>query len=128
MQAALYDFYMEQGSLFNENIVWNDSAGAPHDLTGYYAKLSLRSNKGDAAAVFTFVTGTPGPGQGQITITAGTGTINLVASCVLTRALTFVRCFYDLLLCTSTSDPLTATDTMRLAEGQFFLSKSVTRT
>jgi hypothetical protein len=127
VQAAKYDFYVDQGSLFDETVVWRDNSGTVHDLTNYKAKLSLRKNKADAAATFTFVTGSPGTGQGQITITAISGSIRLVATCALTRAMNFDRCFYDLQLCTSTTDPYTATDTIRIMEGLFFLDYMTTK-
>jgi hypothetical protein len=130
MQAAEYDFYIEQGSAFDESIVWNDAAGAAHNLTGYSAKLSLRKNKGDAAAILTFISPTASASQGQITIPYGAGangTIRLQITCVIMRTFTAKRCFYDLQLCTSTTDPFTATDTFRLLEGQFILNETATK-
>jgi hypothetical protein len=122
MQAGLYDFVMEQGGVFDEYLVWNGKS-----LTGYLAKMSLRKNKNDTAAVFTLVTGTPAVGQGQITITSGTGNIRLYAIADLTRALTFDRCFYDLELASDGTDPHTSDVTVRLLEGTVILNKEASK-
>jgi hypothetical protein len=127
MQAAEYDFYIEQGSAFDETIVWTDSADAAVNLTGYSARLSLRTNKGATTPTFEFESTTPSAAQGTITLGGVLGTIRLTADADLTRVMTFDRCFYDLELASDGTDPHTSNYTIRLVEGFFILSKEVSK-
>jgi hypothetical protein len=45
MAASKYDFTIEQGTSFKFSLIYKDSNNVPIDLTGWCARLSLKSNK-----------------------------------------------------------------------------------
>jgi hypothetical protein len=46
MAASKYDFAIEQGTSFRLSLVYKDSEGNPVDLTGWCARLILKTNSG----------------------------------------------------------------------------------
>jgi hypothetical protein len=126
MQAGKYDFVMEQGAVFDENVYWILDTGIPKNITGYSAKMSIRQTVNSVAAIFSLYT-TPTPGCGTITITGSSGKVRLYANADLTRALSFTSAVYDLELASDGTDPHTSDYAVRLLEGKITFSKEVTK-
>ena len=73
--AGIYNFTMDQGSTWTLQLVYNDSTGAPVNLTGYTAEMQIRRKFDSENPVLTLSTS-----NGGITITPLTGTLNLIAT------------------------------------------------
>lgn len=116
MAAATYDFEIEQGATLIKPIVWNDSTGAPVNLTGYTAKMQVRQSVASEEVLLELSTT-----NGKIQLTPLTGTITLVFSAATTAAINWKRGKYDLEL-TSADGTVT-----RLIEGEINISKEITR-
>lgn len=116
MAAATYDFDIEQGATLLKPIVWKDSTGTPVNLTGYTARMQVRSSTA-SPDVLLEMTST----NGKIQITPSTGTVTLVFSAATTAAITWKRGKYDLEMVSSDG---TVT---RLIEGQISVSQEITR-
>ena len=118
MRAAKYNIVIEQGADFTWLIQWTDSAGTPHDLTGYSARMKVKLSKDHAGNIYSWTSGS------ELTITAATGliTIDVAASAINTGISTtpFTRAVYDLELVDGSSN------VVRLVEGSVTLSKEVT--
>lgn len=114
MTAGIYNFTIDQGSTWTLQLIYEDPNGAPINLTGYTAKMQVRSKSNSSTAVLTLATG----GQG-ITITGPTGTINLIATDEQTGAIAAGFYVYDLEL--DNGGVIT-----RLIQGQITLSPQVT--
>ena len=90
------------------------SALGPQDITGYTAKMQMRSYPDSPDAVLTLDT------TSGITITGATGTIALHATATQTGAIDEGPYYYDL-------EIYSGTDTTRVAQGQIVVSAQVTR-
>jgi hypothetical protein len=121
MLAALKDYTIEQGAVFDEQLQWLDSDGNVVDLTGYTALAQVRKNKADTSVTTTFT----------VTLGGTNGTIRLQLTSAQTRSLSFERAFWDIELCPTGLDATlfnsTSDDLIRLVEGQIFLSKETTK-
>ena len=113
MTAGIYNFTIDQGSTWTLQLIYKDPNGAPINLSGYTAKMQLRSKFDSADAVLTLTSGS------GITIDGPTGTINLVATDEQTEAIKSGFYVYDLEL--SNGGVIT-----RLIQGQVTLSPQVT--
>lgn len=114
MTAGIYNFTMDQGSTWTLSLIYKDPNGDPIDLTGYTAKMQLRSKSNSSTAVLTLATGGDG-----ITITPLTGTISLYATDEQTGLIASGFYVYDLEL--DNGGAIT-----RLIQGQVTLSPQVT--
>lgn len=114
MTAGIYNFTIDQGSTWTLQLVYNNPQGAPINLTGYTARMQIRSKSNSPTAVLTLNTG----GQG-ITITGPTGTLDLIATDEQTGAIPAGFYVYDLEL--SNNGVIT-----RLIQGQVTVSPQVT--
>ena len=118
MISGKYDFIVEEGSTFDEYVIWKDKDGNAHDVTGYTAKMEIRQNKADTSAI------------DEVTVSVGTtdGRFDLDMTSTETRALSFNgRAFYDLEVSPGGEDCHTAADVIRILEGVITLSREVTR-
>jgi hypothetical protein len=104
-----------QGATWNRVITYMDSNRVPIDLTGYTAKMQLRSDYGQKFAYLTLSTGT-----GEIVITPLTGTIEITISATVTKALKVYTYVYDLEI-TSPGSVVT-----RLLQGKITVTPEVT--
>ena len=52
MAAGRYSFVIEQGATTDFEVAYNDSTGTPVDLTGYQAKMQIRSNYGSSGTLY----------------------------------------------------------------------------
>jgi hypothetical protein len=114
--AGIYDIVADQGATFTRVIVWKDSNGVPIDVSGYSARMQLRSQVDSAGgAVFEFTSD-----NGRISLGGTAGTITLSAAATATAAVAADTYVYDLEL--EESGVVT-----RLVQGQFELRGEVTR-
>jgi hypothetical protein len=123
MIAKELDITIEQGATFDETFTWNDSAGAPMNLTGFTGLMMLREEGKDGTLTFTFST-SPASIDGSIILGGAAGTIRLLASFTLTGGIPKGRYAYDLEL----TDPAPTPDKVyRLMEGFITVSREATR-
>lgn len=81
MPAATYNIVADQGATFSRVITWKNTAGTPINLTGYTAKMQVRTTPSAASAVLTLSTAAGsivlGGALGTITLTASAATMNM---------------------------------------------------
>ncbi len=111
---ATLDLTIYQGATFRKRLVWTVN-GTAVDLTGFTARMQIRSSIGDSTALIEMTTE-----NGGISITAVDGQIDLFISSDDTASLSFNSGVYDLEL--NDSGEVT-----RLVMGKVNLSKEVTR-
>jgi len=111
--ASIYNGIIDQGATWTVNIVYYDYNNVPVDLTGYSARMQLRS-KYDSSAVLTLSTAT-----GEIVITGPTGQIAITASATQTQAIASGIYVYDLEL-------TSGAEITRLIQGQMTVRENVT--
>lgn len=117
MAAAVYDITIEQGSVFELNLVYKDNAGTPINLTGYSARMQVRQKYSSTTPVLSLVSPT------NITLGGALGTIAVKAAATATADLGIKTGVYDLELV----PPSGAGDAFRLVEGSVVVTPEVTR-
>lgn len=85
-----YNITVKKGTTFQLPIIYQDSNGAPINLTGYTARLQVRPYEGGLLVTELNTT------NGQITINGATGTLTLSMSQTVTAALPTGQYQYDL--------------------------------
>ena len=115
MTAGIYNFMMDQGSVFSVALVYTDSSNVPINLTGFTAKMQLRQNYNSTDADLTLATAT-----GEIVIVGATGSITVSATAVQTAALSPGFYVYDLEL-------TSGANISRLIQGQVTVAEQVTQ-
>lgn len=115
MAAALNLPIIEKGATYRHKLVWNDTLGAPIDLTGATAKMQVRSSVTSPDILLELNTENT-----RIIITPLTGTIELIVSAADTSALLGRGGSYDL-------EIIQAGATTRLIEGKIVFKDEVTR-
>lgn len=115
MAATTYDLLIEQGATFSQLVTYKES-GVAVNLTGYTARMQVRSTLESASTVVELTTA-----NGRIALGGAAGTITLTISATDTAALTAGRGVYDLEL-VSGSGIVT-----RLLQGVATISRNVTR-
>lgn len=116
MTAAVYSLLIEQGSTLSLPMVWRDSTGTPVDLTGWTARLQIRTSPQDADIQLELTTE-----NGGITLGTIDGAIVLFADATATAALAWPRAVYDLEMIAPSGA------VRRLLRGEAVLSLEVTR-
>lgn len=111
-----YSFTIYQGATFSRVLTWKDEAGTLINLTGFTARMHIRTSK-DAAAPFVTLT----TENGGITLGGALGTITLAIAAAATAILSEESGVYDLELVSGTGV------VTRLLEGAVTVSKEVTR-
>lgn len=116
--AGTYNIEADQGSTLTRTITWKQSNGVPVDLSGFTARMHVRTAV-DAASV-TLEASTS---NGRIVLggVAGTVTINVESSAM--EAIAAGSYVYDLELVSPTATPVVT----RLVEGTFTVDAEVTR-
>ena len=117
--AGLYNITCQQGATFQRQVTWTDSARDAYNLTGYTARMQVRSDVTSNTIIATLST-TAG-NTGTITLGGTAGTVDLLISATNTAALTAGQYVYDLEL-VSGGGVVT-----RLLEGNFKVTAEVTR-
>ncbi len=120
MGAGIYDLAVEQGSTYTRVFTWTTGGtgcnpGTPVDLTGYGAKMQIRSNVSSPTVLFEASTA-----NGNIVLGGTLGTITLTIPALDSAAWTFVTGVYDLEL-------TMGVDATRLLQGKVAVSREVTR-
>jgi len=114
--AGIYNIIADQGSTFSRQLTWNDSNGSAVNLTGYTARMDVRTSIDAAgAAVLSLTTE-----NGRIVLGGSAGTINLSAEATATQAIESGNYVYDLEL-------VSGSTVTRLVQGSFVLRGEVTR-
>lgn len=113
--AVELNLEIEQGATFTLDLSVVDGAGDARDLTGYTARMSIKRNVADVAALLELTTD-----NGRIVITAASGLVQLVLAAAETAALTFTRGMYDLELVSAGGDVI------RLCQGAVCVAANVT--
>lgn len=111
-----YDFTLYQGATFLRTLTWQDENETAINLTGYTARMHLRTSQ-DAETPFVILT----TENGGITLGGSAGTITLTISAGDTAEITETSGVYDLEII-SGSGVVT-----RLLAGKILVSKEVTR-
>ncbi len=96
MPAGVYNFTIEQGETFVRVLTWQDEELALVNLTGYTARMQLRANRSDTAAVSLTTD------NGGIVLGGAAGTITITITAAQTAALVSSVYFYDLELVSGT--------------------------
>ena len=115
MSTGKCNFTIKQGSTFRKPFQWI-AAGTPVDMTGWTARMQVRSEVGSETVIAELTTE-----NGGITIEPLEGKINLYLSDVETSAFSFEDAVYDIELVDQ------AGDVHRDIEGKIKLSPEVTR-
>ena len=114
--AGIYNIIAYQGSTFTRQLTWEDSAGSAINLTGYTARMDVRTSI-DAAGAATLSLTTA---NGRIVLGGTAGTIALSAEGTATAAVVAGDYVYDLEL-------VSGSTITRLVQGTFTLRGEVTR-
>jgi len=131
MSAGRYPIYIEQGASLDFEVQYLDSNGNPVDLSGYSAKMQIRSAPAATTAYITLTSTLQPDGSGlnlsgsHSTKPPSSGSIGVFISACSSSDLTFTDAVYDLELSVPYEggcDYVT-----RLIQGPVRLSKEVTR-
>ena len=93
MAASKYDFAIEQGTSFRFSLVYKDSTGTPIDITGWCARLILKTNI-DTTQIYT--TNNIDYNLYKFTIDEPNGKLTLLLPATTTNGFTFHNAKYDL--------------------------------
>lgn len=126
MAAGKYSFLIEQGATLSFELQYKDSAGTPIDLTGYTARMQIRSSVDSTTTIASLTSTLTADGTGlNLSGSSGTkplssGSIGVYISAASSSLFTFNEGVYDLELVSGSA-------VTRLIEGKVKLSKEVTR-
>lgn len=112
--VTFMDLEILQGSTFQKEFEYTDSAGDPVDLTGYTARMQIRSTY-DKPILLELTTE-----SANIILGTTTGVISLYVSATDTELLNFSKAKYDLEL-------ISGEYVYRVLEGSVKLSKEITK-
>lgn len=120
MAAGTLNLALEQGATFRKTLTWKTGTpAAAVNLTGYTARMQLRSSPGAATAAISLTD--VANAQGQLVLGGAAGTIEIYIKDSATMALT-AGGVYDLELVS----PTPTFDVTRLVQGKYTLSLNVT--
>lgn len=126
MAAGKYSFIIEQGSTFQLELQYKDSANAPIDLTNYHGRMQIREAIGSATAIINLSSSRDADGTGlnfsgsNGTTPLASGSIGIYISAASSSGFTFNEAVYDL-------EIVSGSYVTRLLEGRVKLSREVTR-
>lgn len=115
MTAGTHNITIEVGADFRKSILLEQPAGTPVNLTGYTARMMIRSNYADANPLISLTS------SSGITLGGTAGTMEISIPAATTAALSAGLAAYDLEL----TDTLTKK--IRLLQGSVTISPAVTR-
>lgn len=125
MAAGKYSFVIEQGATTNFQINWTNESGSAIDLTGYHARMQLRTSY-DNSPLISLSSSLKSDGTGiNLSGSNGvtpleSGSIGIYISAYSSSLLEFGEALYDLEL-------VKGNEVTRLLEGRVKLSKNVTK-
>ena len=114
-QAGKLNIVIEQGTTFNPVLTYKDENDSPIDLTGYDARMHIRSKRTSTTTIHELTVGS------GITLGGVAGTISLLINDTDTAAFSFTSAVYDLELISSGGV------VTRLLEGSVSLRKETTK-
>ncbi len=122
--SAVYNFQntarfrsaVEQGATFRRRLTLKNDDGTAIDLSGYTARMQVRTTANAASIVISLTTE-----NSRIAVDGAAGTVTLILTPAETDALPADAYVYDLELVSGTGD------VQRLLEGRFVVSRNVTR-
>jgi len=129
MAAGKYSFIVEQGATTNFEMVYNDSAGNPINLTGYQAKMQVRPTVGSSEIYLSLSSSLTSDNTGlNLSGSSGTnptssGSIGIFISAESSSLLNFTQGYYDLEIAIGSGSSAIVT---RVLEGVIQLSRNVT--
>jgi len=115
MPAGNYNITAEQGSTFTRVLTWRDANDALINLTGYTARMQVRTDYASSATALSLTTA-----NGQITLGGALGTITLLVSATDMSAVSAGSYVYDL-------EMVNGSTVTRLVQGTFTVNAEVTR-
>lgn len=115
MPAGTYNITAEQGATFSRVLTWRDSANALINLTGYTARMQVRTDYASSTAELSLTTE-----NGKITLGGALGTITLLVSASDMAVMPARSFVYDL-------EMVNGATVTRLVEGSFAVKAEVTR-
>lgn len=99
MSAGQLDLSIEKGATYRKVLIWKDSSKNIIDITGYTARMQIRSSVTAPSFLVELTTE-----NSRITITGAEGKIELYISDTDTSALQGTQGVYDLELISTTND------------------------
>lgn len=115
MPAATKNLVFEQRAAFKLRLVWLDKNKKPINLTGYTAKMQVRTTAGGTLLLDANTT------NGYIVLGTLNGVIDFNVPEAIITALTFTSAVYDLVLTPAAGGPI------RFIEGKVTVSPGVTQ-
>lgn len=113
--AGTYNIIADQGATFGRTITWNDADGDPVNLSGYTARMQVRSIVSSNTVALELTTE-----NGRITLGGALGTITLTVPASAMDDIAGGNYAYDLEL-------VNGSDVTRLLMGSFTVRAEVTR-
>ena len=121
----VYDIKIEQGTTLTKQFIYKDSSGIPMNLTGYTARMQIRSSVSSARILLELTTE-----NNKLVLGGSSGQIQMIFSEADTSVLSRGG-VYDLELVQGPADydpnAVDAPKVTRLLKGEILLSKGVTR-
>ena len=114
--AGIYNIVADQGATLSRVITWRDSAKNPYNITGYTARMHVRSEVESASLVLELTTA-----NSRITLGGATGQVTLNVAASIMTDVPAGKYVYDLELVSTTSV------VTRLVQGNFVVRGEVTR-
>lgn len=129
MGCQNYNFTINRGSTKVVNVEYTDATGSIKNLTGYNARMQLRTDPGSNVVALSLNSTGSTANKSSISITPVSGSLSVYMSAADTTNLVKDLYFYDLEIYTA-SDPYSKTDpeyVVRLLEGTITTKYNVTR-
>ena len=114
--AGTYNMTCNQGATFKRTITWTNPNKTPINLTGYTARMQVRTSAAANTVVLELTTD-----NGRITLGGTSGTVDLLVAANVTANLTPALYVYDLEVVSGGGE------VTRLVEGNFNVKAEVTR-
>ena len=116
MIAATYNIVCDQGATFDRTLTWKDNNGNPVDLTGYTARMQVRSVVDSSVVLLSLTTA-----NSRIVLGGVAGTVQLTVDPTVMAAVAGGQYVYDLELVSAGGS------VSRLVMGTFTVRDEVTR-